>query len=63
MNLKRKFNFQVSALEAGQRIDRFLVEKLKDDFSRSEIKKFIDTGYVQLNAHTVKAHQKVMFIE
>ncbi|MCG2712209.1 MAG: RluA family pseudouridine synthase [Candidatus Omnitrophica bacterium] len=56
--MKRKLNFQVAALQANQRIDKFLVEQLKNDFSRSDIKKFIEAGYVHLNAHAVKAHQK-----
>ncbi len=57
--MKRKLNFQVDAQGAGQRIDKFLVEQLQNDFSRSDIKKFIEQGYVYLNAHAVKAHQKV----
>jgi len=57
--LKRKLNFHVTASEANQRIDKFLVVQLKDDFSRSDIKKFIEAGCVYLNAHVVKAHQKV----
>ncbi|MCK4994475.1 MAG: RluA family pseudouridine synthase [Candidatus Omnitrophica bacterium] len=57
--MKRKLNFKVTASESDQRIDKFLVIKLENDFSRTDIKKFIDQGSVCLNDQEVKAHQKV----
>ncbi len=59
VSLKRKLNFKITASDAKQRIDKFLVAQLKNVFSRTDIKRFIDQGSVCLNGHEVKAHQKV----
>ena len=57
--MKRKLNFKITSAEAQQRIDKFLVIRLKHDFSRTDIKRFIDQGSVCLNGREVKAHHKV----
>lgn len=45
--------------EGGERIDRFLARKLVRHFSRSQLKKVIESGGVQVQGRVVKAHYLV----
>lgn len=57
--MTKKFNFKVEKKDKNQRIDKYLVQKLSSDLSRSDIKKYIQQSCVFLNSNPVKPHQKV----
>ena len=50
----REFQFLVQVTDAGLRLDRFLTDKAGGP-SRSQIRKLIDQGLVQVNGRQVKA--------
>ncbi|MDD5496399.1 MAG: RluA family pseudouridine synthase [Candidatus Omnitrophica bacterium] len=56
---KRQYRFEVTAQDRGKRLDRFLVEKLSDRFSRSFIQRLILNRHVSFKGSSAKAHQKV----
>ncbi len=51
--------FVVSEEKAGLRLDVFLTEELGEMASRSQVKKMIELGRVQVSGHDVTAHYKV----
>jgi len=55
----RTFSFTVTGDEAGERLDRFLAQRLANRYSRSFIKKLIDNGFVQINGVAPKPHHKI----
>ncbi|MFH1996156.1 MAG: RluA family pseudouridine synthase [Candidatus Omnitrophota bacterium] len=55
----QKLSFTINEEDAGDRLDRFLARMCSDEFSRSFIKKMIDSGCVTVNGKVEKPHQKV----
>lgn len=51
----------VEEMFESQRIDRYLAGKMKDVFSRSQLKKIIDEGGVTVHGKKVSAHYAVKF--
>ena len=45
--------FVADGAEAGFRIDQFLARRLADRFSRSQVKKLIESGGVRAGGHSV----------
>ena len=54
-----RLTIEVTSQDSGSRIDRFLTDKLGGQFSRSHIKKMIDSGCVQIGGTAIKAHRKI----
>ena len=52
-------SIRVEAEEQGKRLDVYLAGALADLFSRSQIKKMIDSGAIKVRGGTVSAHYKV----
>ena len=52
----REEKFNISAESVGKRLDKYLAEKLKDNLSRSEIRKLIDEGLVTIGGRSAKPH-------
>lgn len=52
------YEFQVGIQQAGNRIDKFIAEKISD-FSRSYIQRLIKNGCVKVNERVIKANYKV----
>jgi 23S rRNA pseudouridine1911/1915/1917 synthase len=51
----QKKEFRIAQEDSGQRLDKYLAERLIDYVSRSEIRKMIDSGKILLNGLRVKA--------
>ncbi|MDD5496409.1 MAG: S4 domain-containing protein, partial [Candidatus Omnitrophica bacterium] len=56
---KRQYRFEVTGEDRAKRLDKFLVEKLSDRFSRSFIQKLILNKHVLFKGSPAKTHQKV----
>lgn len=56
---KEKFEFEVTQEDRAKRLDKFLVERLSKNFSRSFIQKLISGGHVLLDGASVKVHHYV----
>ncbi len=56
---KKKFTFTVDQNDKGKRLDKYLVENLPEDISRSFIQKMINEGNILLNGEPAKSHHKV----
>ena len=56
---KEKFAFKVKSEDKGKRIDKYLVENLPEDLSRSFIQRLISEKRILLNGAPVKSHRKV----
>ncbi|MFH2137024.1 MAG: RluA family pseudouridine synthase [Candidatus Omnitrophota bacterium] len=57
--MKKNFSFTVETASIDKRIDKYLGEKLSEDFSRASIKKIIQNKQVLLNSKVVKPSQKL----
>lgn len=49
-----ELEFKVGRENIGERVDKFLVEKLKSQLSRSQIQKLIEKGYLWINGNLIK---------
>lgn len=56
---KRTFTFTVDLNDKGKRLDKYLVQNLPEELSRSFIQKLISEGNVLLNGEPVKSHHKI----
>ena len=56
--MKKEFEYIISETEKGVRIDHFLALKNELSLSRSQIKRLIDDGFVEVNKEVPKAHYK-----
>lgn len=54
-----KFKFRVTEEDRRKRLDKYLVEKLPEELSRSFIQKLIADGNILLNGAPAKSHHKV----
>lgn len=57
--IKDKYEFQVTLLEDGQRLDKYLTEKMTNTMSRSFLQKNIQEGRILVNGKKVKASYKL----
>jgi 23S rRNA pseudouridine1911/1915/1917 synthase len=55
----KRYDFNPSELEPGQRLDVFLAGKFHGLYSRSFIKRLIDKGLVFVNGRPCRAHQRL----
>jgi 23S rRNA pseudouridine1911/1915/1917 synthase len=53
---KEKLRFDITAGEAGRRLDKFLVERLPKTLSRACIQKLVRSGGITVGGRAVKAH-------
>ncbi|MFC1571264.1 RluA family pseudouridine synthase [Candidatus Margulisiibacteriota bacterium] len=53
------FEYIISADQKGERLDHFLASKDEIGFTRSQIKKLIESGFVEVNKETPKPHYKL----
>lgn len=51
---------KVDAAEAGMRLDVYLARRLRDRYSRSRVKRFIENSLVTVSSKTRKAHYRVI---
>jgi 23S rRNA pseudouridine1911/1915/1917 synthase len=54
--MKIKKQFEITADEAGERLDLFLAGQFAGEYSRSQIQKWIDSGFIQTNRRSAKAN-------
>ena len=57
--MKREFEYIISEIEKGERIDHYLALKNELSLSRSQIKRLIEDGFVEVNKEIPKAHYKI----
>lgn len=56
---KETYRFDVTEEDKGKRLDKFLVEKLSEKFSRSFIQKLVHKSGILLGGLPVKSHHKI----
>lgn len=56
---KEKISLEISAREAGHRLDKFLVERLPKTLSRAYLQKLVKGGNVLVDGHPAKSHHKL----
>lgn len=56
---EKRFEFKVAPEDNSKRLDKFLAEKMPEDFSRSFIQKLILEGRILLDGAAVKSHHKI----
>jgi 23S rRNA pseudouridine1911/1915/1917 synthase len=56
---QERYDWSVDAEAAGERIDKFLVEALQEDVSRTIVQQWIKDGHALVNGNTVKANYKL----
>lgn len=54
-----RFSLEVTPVDAGKRLDKFLAEKLAGGYSRSLLQKYVDTGKILVNGERVSRHHPV----
>ncbi len=55
----KNIRFEVIKEDSGQRLDKYILEKLKDKFSRTYIQNLIEGKAVTVNGNNLKSHHKV----
>ena len=56
---KETYKFKITEEGKGKRLDKFLVERLSKNFSRSFIQKLIHKSDILLNGLPAKSHHKI----
>lgn len=51
--------WDVSDQEAGERVDKYVAERLGEDVSRSQVQQWVKDGFVKVNGREVKSNYKV----